>query len=278
MPVLETEAGEQRIFIEESVPFELQIVTSQQEKDFLPHLHEQTALCFVLSGRVDMELNGEKVSALPGELLVINAGVAHRTFSDGTPTEKLVLILNIQSLFHGVSDTVPVIEPKISGDIFIGRLLEELIRELREKEPGYRVLCQSAVMRLMVYLLRNHVEADRQLHSTGKPDRIKAVSRYIDKHYMEPISNKVLAQLIHVSESRFIHLFKEEMGMSPLKYINTVRLYKAKHLLESGECSVMEVAALVGFSDYNHFGRMFRESFGCTPVQARRNGRNSKNV
>jgi len=57
-----------------------------------------------------------------------------------------------------------------------------------------------------------------------------------------------------------------------------VRLYKAKHLLESGECSVMEVAALVGFSDYNHFGRMFRESFGCTPVQARRNGRNSKNV
>jgi AraC-like DNA-binding protein/mannose-6-phosphate isomerase-like protein (cupin superfamily) len=278
MPVLEAEAGEQRIFVEESVPFELLFVSSQQEKDYAPALHEQTELQYVLSGRVDMELNGEKVSALPGDLLVINAGVAHREFSDGTPTEKLVLTLNTQPLFHSFSDAAPVIRSKISGDIFVGRLMEELIGELREKEPGYRALCQSAVVRLMVHLLRNHIEQEHYLHSTGKPDRIKAVSRYIDKHYMEPIGNKVLAQLLHVSESRFIHLFKEEMGMSPLKYINTVRLYKAKSLLENGECSVMEVAALVGFSDYNHFGRMFRESFGCTPVQARRNGRNSKNV
>ncbi len=274
MPVLEAEAGEQRTFIEESVPFGLLFVNSVQEKDFAFQLHEQTELQYVLSGRVDMELNGEKVSALPGDLLVINPGVVHREFSDGTPTEKLVLSLDI----HGFSDAAPVICSKVSGDVFVGRLAEELMRELREKELCYRVLCQSIVMRLTVYLLRNHAETEQHLYSAGKPDRIKAVSKYIDKHYMEPMSNKTLAQLVHVSESRFIHLFKEEMGMSPLKYINTVRLNKAKHLLEDGECSVMEVAALVGFSDYNHFGRMFRESFGCTPVQARRNGKNSKIV
>ena len=278
MPALEAELGEQRTFVEESLPVELLFFDSVQEKDFAPHLHEQMELQYILSGRVDMELNGEKVLALPGDLLVINAGVTHREFSDGTPTEKLVLSLRLEHMLHGFSDIAPVICSKISGDVFISRLAEELMQELREKEPGYRALCQSLVMRLAVYLLRNHVEAGQRLHSSGKPDRIKAVSRYIDKHYMEPMNNKSLAQLLHVSESRFIHLFKEEMGMSPLKYINTVRLRKAKHLLENGECSVMEVAALVGFSDYNHFGRMFRESFGCTPVQARRNGRNSKNV
>lgn len=273
MPVLEAEASEQRTFIEESVPFELLFVSSLQEKDFVSHLHEQTELQYVLSGRVDMELNGERVWALPGDLLVVNAGVAHREFSDGTPTEKLVLTLETEPLYRTFSETAPVISTKLRGDVFVGRMAEELVQELREKEPGYRVLCQSIVMRLMVYLLRNHVQTDKSLQSAGKPDRIKAVSRYIDKHYMEALSNKVLARLIHVSESRFIHLFKEEMGMSPLKYINTVRLHKAKSLLERGECSVMEVAALVGFSDYNHFGRMFRENFGCTPVQARRSGK-----
>ena len=278
MPVLEAEAVEQRIFVEESVPFELVHISSVQEKDFGTHLHEQTELQFVLSGRVNMELNGEKLSAQPGDLLVVNAGEPHREFSDGTPTEKLVLTLNVQPLLHGLVDMPLTFSPKISGDVFIGRLMEELAEELREKEPGYRAQCQSAVIRLAVFLLRNHMEQGRHLHNASKPDRIKAVSRYIDKHYMEPITNKGLARLLHVSESRFIHLFKEEMGMSPLKYINTVRLYKAKSLLENGECSVMEVAALVGFSDYNHFGRMFRESFGCTPVQARRNGRNSKNI
>ncbi len=273
MPVLETEAGELRVYIEESAPFQLLLVNSVQEKDFASHLHEQTELQYVLSGRVDMELNGEKISALPGDLLVVNPGVAYREFSDGTPTEKIVLTLDTEALFRGFFDTTPTICPKISGDVLVSRLTEELMRELREKEPGYRALCQSIVMRLIVYLLRNHTQTDRHLYGAGKPERIKAVSRYIDKHYMEPMNNKTLAQMIHVSESRFIHLFKEEMGMSPLKYINTVRLHKAKHLLESGECSVMEVAALVGFSDYNHFGRMFRESFGCTPVQARRNGK-----
>lgn len=276
MPVLETEAGEQRLFIEESVPFQLMFVNSVQEKDFGVHVHEQPELQYVISGRVDMELNGEKISAAPGDLLVVNAGVAHREFSDGTPVEKLVLTINMEC--RNFSDTIPAIYPKISGDVTVNRLLDELIQELRDRQIGYRALCQAIAMRLSVHLLRNHVETDHGIHSTGKLDRIKAVSRYIDKHYMEQISNKTLAQLIHVSESRFIHLFKEEIGMSPLKYINTVRLYKAKSLLENGECSVMEVAALVGFSDYNHFGRMFRESFGCTPVQIRRNGRNSKNV
>lgn len=278
MSVLEAEAGERRIFIEETAPFELLFVSSVQEKDFAPHLHEQMELQYVLAGRVDMELNGEKVSALPGDLLVIYAGVVHREFSDGTPMEKLVLSLDTRPMLRSFPEAAPAICSKVSGDIFVGRLADELIRELREKEPGYRSICQSVALRLMVHLLRSHGEANRALHSAGKPDRIKAVSRYIDKHYMEPMSNKTLARLIHVSESRFIHLFKEEMGMSPLKYINAVRLHKAKALLESGEGSVMEVAAQAGFSDYNHFGRMFRETFGYTPVQARRNGRNSKNV
>lgn len=278
----ETETGEQRFFSGEAVPFQLLLVGPSQEKgvDFTPHWHEQTELQYVLSGRVDMELDGERVSALPGDLLVVNPRVLHREFSDGTPTEKLVITLETEPLSRAFSDKIPAICPKISNDPAVTRLIEEIHLEMQDRQPGYRVLCQGNIMHLMVQLLRKHIRADggEALHSAGKPDRIKAVSRYIDEHYMEPMSNKVLARLIHVSESRFIHLFKEEMGMSPLKYINTVRLHKAKALLESGECSVMEVAALVGFSDYNHFGRMFRENFGYTPVQARRNSRNSKNV
>lgn len=282
MTVLETGLGEQRSFSGEAFSFQLSLVGPSQEKsaDFSPHWHEQTELQYVLSGRVDMELDGEKVYALPGDLLVVNPKTVHRSFSDGTPTEKLVISMDMTPLARDFSEKTACIRPKISNDVSVGRLMEELYWEIQHRQPGYRILCESSVMQLAVRLLRNHIRTDQKekIYAAGKPDRIKAVSGYIDKHYMEPISNRLLAQLIHVSESRFIHLFKQEMGMSPLKYINTIRLHKARELLEGGECSVMEVAALVGFSDYNHFGRMFREKFGYTPVQARRNSRNSKNI
>ena len=89
----------------------------------------------------------------------------------------------------------------------------------------------------------------------------------------EPIGNRELADLIHVSEGRFSHLFKESAGMAPLQYINKVRLEKAANLLKRGDYTVAEVANAVGFSDYNHFGRLFRRAFGCTPLEARKNSR-----
>ena len=50
--------------------------------------------------------------------------------------------------------------------------------------------------------------------------------------------------------------------------MNEVRLKKAMHLLKSGNYSAAEVADAVGFSDYNHFGRLFRRYYQCTPMEA----------
>ena len=47
-----------------------------------------------------------------------------------------------------------------------------------------------------------------------------------------------------------------------------MRLKKAMHLLKSGNYSAAEVADAVGFSDYNHFGRLFRRYYQCTPMEA----------
>ena len=73
--------------------------------------------------------------------------------------------------------------------------------------------------------------------------------------------------MIHLSEDRFNHLFKESMGMAPLQYVNEVRLKKAMNLLKKKEGTVAEIAAMVGYTDYNHFGRQFRKMFGATPSE-----------
>ena len=73
-------------------------------------------------------------------------------------------------------------------------------------------------------------------------ERLNTVVHYIEENYTDSISNAQLAELIHVSEDRFNHLFRESMGMAPLQYMNEVRLKKAMHLLKSGNYSAAEVA------------------------------------
>ena len=48
-----------------------------------------------------------------------------------------------------------------------------------------------------------------------------------------------------------------------------MRLKKALSLLENGEHTVTEVAESIGFRDYNHFGRLFRKRYGCTPYDVK---------
>jgi len=92
----------------------------------------------------------------------------------------------------------------------------------------------------------------------------------VEKHFAEKITVAKLARMLCMSEDHFGHLFREAVGRSPLQFINDIRLRKAANLLETEEFSVTEVAAAVGFSDYNHFGRLFRKRYGCTPNQVRR--------
>ena len=56
-----------------------------------------------------------------------------------------------------------------------------------------------------------------------------------------------------MSESHFRKRFKEYTGKSPIDYRNTIRIYEAKKLIESGECTVQEAAYTVGFNNMSFY-------------------------
>jgi AraC-like DNA-binding protein len=79
-----------------------------------------------------------------------------------------------------------------------------------------------------------------------------------------------LARAVNLSSGRLAHLFKSEIGVSPQRYLNNVRLKKAKELLESGMLSVKEIAAEIGFPNVSSFCRSFRACYGTTPREYRK--------
>jgi two-component system response regulator YesN len=78
-----------------------------------------------------------------------------------------------------------------------------------------------------------------------------------------------MATIVNLSPGRLAHLFKSEVGVSPQRYVNKVRLEKAKELLASGLLSVKEIAAEIGFPNVSTFCRSFRACYGTTPREYR---------
>ena len=82
-----------------------------------------------------------------------------------------------------------------------------------------------------------------------------------------------LAALAGLSPSRFAHLFRGLVGVSPLRYLQRLRLDRARYLLESTSCPIAEVMRSVGYTDASHFSKDFRRRFGAGPREYRRDHR-----
>jgi AraC-like DNA-binding protein len=98
---------------------------------------------------------------------------------------------------------------------------------------------------------------------------VEALS-YIEKNFGDELKVKQLASKVYMSPDYFRKVFKETTGLSPIDYINKVRISKSAKLLEDGGLSIARVAEMVGICDVNYFSRLFRSKLGCTPSEYRK--------
>ncbi|MCR9142864.1 MAG: AraC family transcriptional regulator [bacterium] len=80
----------------------------------------------------------------------------------------------------------------------------------------------------------------------------------------EQISVSDLAARVGLSEDRFMHVFKDEMGLPVRRYVLWLRLHRAARMMKSG-VTLTEAAHAAGFSDSAHMSRTFKDNFGVSP-------------
>lgn len=90
------------------------------------------------------------------------------------------------------------------------------------------------------------------------------------QHYDREAPVQAMAALSGLPERTFKRRFAQATGMSPLEYVQTLRLEEAKQMLEAGEQPVEAIAVEVGYQDASFFGRLFRRRVGMTPAHYRR--------
>lgn len=107
----------------------------------------------------------------------------------------------------------------------------------------------------------------------GSPDWhdiLKPATEYINAHYAENITIDYLATLIKTSPSNFRLRFVRTFGISPGRYITSIRINAARKLLEASNKLVSEIAVETGFWDQSHLTKLFKRERGITPSEYRR--------
>ena len=97
------------------------------------------------------------------------------------------------------------------------------------------------------------------------------ILQYINRNFMNNISNKQIAQSCSCSVSTVCHLFKTNMNKTVREYITELRINQACKLLSNSTLSITSVANMCGFENSNYFSTLFLKIKKCSPTKYRKN-------
>lgn len=99
---------------------------------------------------------------------------------------------------------------------------------------------------------------------------LKRVTDSMEHSFAQEYDASRYAEMMHISRSRFDHLFREQMGVSPFTYYKRIRLLNAEHLLACTDLPIKQIAERCGYQSALYFTQAFKAASGLTPSAYRK--------
>lgn len=260
------------------------------------HWHPEAEFLYVLEGKVQCGINGEKFELKAGEAAFINCNTLHMAgmVSREHPGSSVSLVFAPEFLAGDRKGLLyeKYIEP-ISGDCqFKGCVLgndpgapwkEEILNALA-KVCGYCSredwLCQLQVRNELSRawgILAEYKGQEKGLYAPGErsrklEQRVKKILDYMQVHYAEPIGIQDISKNVNLSRTECFRCFHKITGISPVEYLNLYRLRQAAFRLRNTDQTITEICISCGFSHPSYFGKRFRQIYGVSPAGYRKMG------
>ena len=150
----------------------------------------------------------------------------------------------------------------------LSRVLYDMVEEVQLKKPFFALNAATRFVEFLSLGAREVAYRTRAVSSAARRG-IDSVLRQMHRQFEKNYTVAELAEMVHLSEGRFAHLFKECTGMSPKRYLLQLKVDAACHLLATTTMSVSEVAEEVGIDDVNYFSRLIKKYTGYSPRKQR---------
>ena len=146
-------------------------------------------------------------------------------------------------------------------------LIRAIFDEMQYKNAHYRECIRGMVYSLLFEIARFNGRGEVQTVGKNIGLQLESAIEYVEKNYPSNFKIVDLANECHMSETHFRRIFQEKMNMTPVEYVNFVRVKKACELIDKTDISMEDVAEKVGFITPSTFNRNFRRIIGTSPYQ-----------
>lgn len=223
------------------------------------HLHPgYYSFSLVLDGYADLVLQDQVFQARAGDLVMIPANAPHQTIVADFFTNIIIRVstlLTDQMIGHSTQSLL--IRQPHAYSIFL---------------EWYQQLRQAGNDQLNPVFIRSFVQdmaALKEDEGEPKDSALSPVDKarlFMHQHYGESIQLQQLSEVSHMSASHFQRQFKRFFGISPIRYLQSLRVDRAKGLIKQNH-PMTHVAYQTGFYDQSHFNKYFKLLTGMAPSQ-----------
>lgn len=267
------------IFVEGYVPKVEYVCKIDELSSKIPramHLHNNLVeILLVYEGTGTHIIDKQRYKTVKGDLIFYNSNVIHDEIVESGSNwgTYCIGISNLRLTGLSLNKIIPDdYYPVIASEEYFGEILD-IFKSLEQKAKLASDLnveyinCLARVLILKIYMIISAYNNPLYFEVESLATKVK---NYIDEHYKEDLTLERLAEAVKANKYYLAHVFKEETGFSPIKYVMRRRLGEAQNLLISTQWSITKIATMVGYNDSNYFQKVFHKNVGLTPGHYRR--------
>ena len=240
---------------------------------FPNHFHEYYVIGFIEGGKRHLWCKGKEYDTSAGDLILFNPRDNHYCAPvNGELLDYRAVNIKPEVMSRAVKE--------ITGEAYMPYFTETVVYKsdiAQSVQDLYRAVLNDAPLLekeenlffLLDQILREYA-SDFESADVLRPNRqIQSLCQYMEEHFAENVTMDELLSMTDFGKSYLLRSFTRQTGVSPYRYLQTIRLDKAKRFLEEGIAPI-DAAGMAGFSDQSHFTHFFKEFIGLTPKQYQR--------
>ncbi|MCI8387220.1 MAG: AraC family transcriptional regulator [Clostridiales bacterium] len=248
------------------------------------HHHPNAEFIYLMRGQLFVEVNRQKITLDTGDLLIVNPYELHAAkFNADVVVEYCYATFDF-TCFSCFSNSIA--EPL--KNLRLGNMrFQNIVKASETADELGRLVCDiykcnqssgnsvtdlmliSKLCQLMSLLIDKvgliDINAEGQEILPRDSNFINKIVHFLDENYTLPLSTAEIAAKLGYNKSYFCTLFKRCFGTSFTNYLTHYRIRRAAVEYHSSGLNTSEIAENVGFSDYSHFSRSFRQLVGVPP-------------
>lgn len=251
----------------------LSITLSKDEEDWqnILHTHPFTEIFYVVEGKGQFLFRDEPSFNIgKGDLIIVPPHSEHTEQSfAGSPLKYYVLEMDGIIFQTKDNSNYSYISCNFSSNDFIATLFDQMLYEVHNHAYGANTICQKLLEILILKIMRTqHLQSVPAVARKMTKECAK-IKEYLDTNYAEHITLDTLTALTHMNKYYMAHSFTKYTGLSPIQYLNEVRLETACRLLKTTDFPIADISSATGFSSQSYFTQSFRKKYGITPIKYR---------